>query len=135
MYLLDTCVCIELMRGRLPYTAEIMKQACPESFRIPFIVEAELLVGAEKSRHPRKTKLCVEQFLEPFQRIGFDSNCACAYSGIRAYLERKRMKIGPNDLLIASIAAANNATLITANVHEFTQVPGLRVENWEEVDL
>lgn len=135
MYILDTCVCIEIMRGRFPNTVRLMKQACPDSFRVPFMVEAELLTGAQKSKHPRATQLCVEQFLEPFQRIGFDSNAARAYARARAHLERQGKKIGPNDLIIASIALANNATLITENVHEFARVPSLMVENWEEVDI
>ena len=135
MYIIDTYTCIELMRGRLPHTAQLMKQACPESFRVPFVVEAELMVGVEKSCRPRETRLCVERFLEPFQRIGFDSNCARAYGRIRAELERRGAKIGPNDLIIASTAVANGATLITANVREFMRVPSLSAEDWEEVSI
>lgn len=33
-------------------------------------------------------------------------------------------------MLIAAVALANNATLVTNNVREFARVPGLRVENW-----
>ncbi len=135
MYILDTCVCIEIMRGHLPYTVHLMKQACPTSFRVPCIVEAELLTGAQKSSNKRATQLCIEQFLEPFQRISFDSNAARVYARVRAYLEKQGKKIGPNDLIIASIALANNATLITANVREFARVPSLQVENWEEVEV
>ena len=67
--------------------------------------------------------------------VGFGSNCARAYGRIRAELERRGAKIGPNDLIIASTAVANGATLITANVREFMRVPGLSVENWEEVSI
>jgi tRNA(fMet)-specific endonuclease VapC len=39
-----------------------------------------------------------------------------------------------NPLLIAAIARANDATLITRNVSEFGRVSGLRMEDWQESD-
>jgi tRNA(fMet)-specific endonuclease VapC len=46
---------------------------------------------------------------------------------LRQHKELK--KIGRGDLLIASIALAHQATLVTRNVQDFRQIPGLRVEN------
>ena len=43
--------------------------------------------------------------------------------------DRKLRKIGRADLLIACIALANRATLVTRNLKHFRQVPGLQVEN------
>ncbi|HTU21676.1 MAG TPA: type II toxin-antitoxin system VapC family toxin [Gemmataceae bacterium] len=45
---------------------------------------------------------------------------------------RKLRKIGRADLLIASIALSNRATLVTRNVKDFRQVPGLTIENWAD---
>ncbi|HEY9742036.1 MAG TPA: type II toxin-antitoxin system VapC family toxin [Coleofasciculaceae cyanobacterium] len=42
----------------------------------------------------------------------------------------KLRKIGRADLLIASIALANRATLVTRNLRHFRQIPGIRVVNW-----
>jgi tRNA(fMet)-specific endonuclease VapC len=39
-------------------------------------------------------------------------------------------KIGRADLLVASIALANRATLVTRNLRHFREVPGLSLENW-----
>lgn len=39
--------------------------------------------------------------------------------------------IGPNDLLIAAIAAANGLTLVTHNLSEFGRVEGLMLQDWE----
>jgi tRNA(fMet)-specific endonuclease VapC len=44
--------------------------------------------------------------------------------------EKKLRKIGRADLLIACIALAQPATVVTRNLSHFRQVPGLRVENW-----
>jgi len=52
------------------------------------------------------------------------------YGEIRAYLNRTGQPIGWNDLFIAAHARALELTLVTANVREFSRVPGLHVENW-----
>jgi tRNA(fMet)-specific endonuclease VapC len=39
-------------------------------------------------------------------------------------------QIGARDSRIAAIALANDATLLSANLRDFQQVPGLRVEDW-----
>lgn len=48
----------------------------------------------------------------------------------RLHVVPKLRKIGRADLLIASIALANRATLVTRNVRHFKQIPGVRVVNW-----
>ena len=45
-------------------------------------------------------------------------------------LRREGVRIGTMDLKIACIALAHDATLLSRNAGDFTQVPGLRVENW-----
>jgi tRNA(fMet)-specific endonuclease VapC len=45
-------------------------------------------------------------------------------------LRKARVRIGSQGLKIASTALANSALLLTANLRDFEQVPGLRVEDW-----
>ena len=47
-------------------------------------------------------------------------------------LENNGMPIGPNEMIIAAHALAQNCVVITANVREYPRVPGLSVENWLE---
>ncbi len=47
-------------------------------------------------------------------------------------LEKKRLRIGTNDLKIAAITMAHDATLLTRNTRDFTKVPGLKFEDWLE---
>ena len=47
-----------------------------------------------------------------------------------AQLRRQRIRIGTQDLKIAAIALTQDALLLSANVRDFQQVPGLRVEDW-----
>ncbi len=44
----------------------------------------------------------------------------------------KLKRIGRGDILIASIALAEKAMLITRNVRDFSLVPGLTRENWAD---
>ena len=45
-------------------------------------------------------------------------------------LREEGLRIGTMDLKIASIALANDATVLSGNLRDFAKVPGLRVENW-----
>ena len=135
MYYLDLCTCIELMRGRLPLTAELMNKSPSSLFAIPSIVVGELLTGVEKSSAVSKTRFMTERFLSPFEVVPFDEACARSYAKIRASLEGKGVKIGPNDLLIAACAMANGAVLVTDNIKEFKRIDGLELECWDEISL
>jgi tRNA(fMet)-specific endonuclease VapC len=61
----------------------------------------------------------------------FNDSAAEQYGRLRAALEKQGALIGPYDLLIVSIALANNVTLVTHNTHEFRRVPGLQMEDWQ----
>ena len=45
---------------------------------------------------------------------------------------KQKIRIGSQDLKIAAIAVTQDALLLSANLRDFRQVPGLRVENWLE---
>jgi tRNA(fMet)-specific endonuclease VapC len=57
-----------------------------------------------------------------------DEVAAVEFDRLRA--ARRWRNIGRADLLIASIALAHRATLVTRNVRHFQQIPGLTVTNW-----
>lgn len=135
MFLLDTCICINFLRGAMPNVLAMLRAHEPSDIAVPTVVEAELRLGALKSARPDENGALVELFLVPFERAPFDSTAAAAYARIRADLERKGICIHPFDLLIAATALACDATLVTGNVRKFERVEGLRIENWAEVRL
>lgn len=69
-------------------------------------------------------------FCEPFEIIPFDEFVLNTYGQIRANLELRGQKIGANDTIIAAIALAHNATLVTNNTNEFSRIDGLLLEDW-----
>lgn len=130
-YLLDANVCIGLLTGRAPKIAQRLRFVSPVEIRLCSVVKAELLFGARRSARPAENLRLLLDFFEPFTSLAFDDRCAERYGVIRAELERDGRPIGPNDLMIAAIALAHDATLVTRNLDEFGRVVGLRLENWE----
>ena len=60
------------------------------------------------------------------QVLGFDEAAATEFER----LKQSRIRIGTMDLKIAAIALARGATVLTRNLRDFRQVPGLKVEDW-----
>lgn len=69
-----------------------------------------------------------EQLLAGLLIVSFDAAAASQFD--KLVQTRKLRKIGRADLLIASIALANRATLVTRNTRHFQQVPNLNIVNW-----
>ena len=69
-----------------------------------------------------------EQSLSRLMIVPFDESAARQLEQLWKVDRLKR--IGRADLLIASIALANDVTLVTRNLKHFRQVPNLSVVNW-----
>jgi tRNA(fMet)-specific endonuclease VapC len=130
MYFLDTNTCIYYLNGKFPTIALRILSTSASLIKIPSMVKAELLLGAEKSVRKEKTTQAVYSFLEPFEIISFDEIASEYYASIRANLEIQGQTIGPNDLIIASTVLSPKGILITNNMKEFSRVNGLKLENW-----
>lgn len=129
-YFLDTNICIYFLKGMDNALKHRLLSKDPDNIKIPSIVKAELLYGAEKSERRTDNINKINQFLSPLDIIAFNDNACGEYAKIRADLEKRGNIIGPNDLLIASTVKSNNGTLITNNVKEFCRVKDLQIDNW-----
>jgi len=65
-------------------------------------------------------------FFSEWEIASWTENSARVFSRLR----EERIRIGTQDLRIASIALAENALLLSANLRDFQNVPGLQVEDW-----
>jgi tRNA(fMet)-specific endonuclease VapC len=129
-FLLDTNVCIAFLNGRDKGVRDKLLAMDPETVRLCSVVRAELLYGARNSDHVDANLRRLHEFLAAFASLPFDDASAEHYGTVRAQLKRDGRLIGPNDLLIAAIALANDQTLITRNQQEFHRIAGLRVVSW-----
>lgn len=130
MYLLDTNACIAVLNGSSEALIARLQRHKPGDIHLCSVVKAELIYGAYHSSRAADNLRLLGRFFEPFISLPFDDACCDSYGRIRSDLARDGMPIGPNDLLIASTAVANDVTLVTANSREFGRVAGLRIENW-----
>lgn len=128
-YLLDTNLCIRVLRDRPPGLRPRFN-SCAEELCISDVVLYELLYGAERSSDPVRTRREVEHFAGRLAVLPFDSEAAAHTADIRAVLERNGRIIGPYDLMIAGHARSKGLIVVTGNQREFQRVEGLRTEDW-----
>ena len=129
-YLLDSNICIYFLKGSFPFLRQRLLSHRPAEIAIPSLVKAELLYGAYKSERSTQNEQAVTQFLLPYSVLPFGDLEVIHYAQIRATLESAGTPIGPNDMIIAAIARANEGVLVTHNTSEFGRVPDLNVEDW-----
>jgi len=131
IHLLDSNTCIRYLNGQSESIRRNLEARQPEEIVLCSVVKAELIYGAAKSARLQSNLEKLRRFAEPFSSLPFDDGAAEVYGRIRALLERSGKPIGPNDLLIAAIAIAHDATLVTHNTGEFSRIEDLRYEDWE----
>jgi tRNA(fMet)-specific endonuclease VapC len=129
-YLLDTNICMYLIKKRPPEVLEQFRQHPPRNVAISTITLFELEYGAQKSQQIQRTLDALARFLLPLTLLDIDRRAAADAAVIRADLEKKGTPIGPYDLLIAGLARSRDITLVTNNTKEFARIDNLRLENW-----
>ena len=129
-YLLDTNVCIDLMRRKGALALERIKALHVGDIGISTITLAELQHGVARSRDRERNQAAVLMFSAPLMVLEFDRAAAEVYGDVRAQLETAGQSIGAMDMLIAAHALSLDVTLVTNNLREFDRVAGLRVEDW-----
>jgi len=130
MHLIDTSICVAILRGASSHAAPKFRAALRSGVAVSSITVAELRYGVERSSNPARERVGVENLLGAVSILPFDSKAAEGYGMLRRYLERRGEIIGQFDLLIAAHAVAQNATLVTNNTREFSRVPTLALEDW-----
>lgn len=129
-YLLDTNICIALIRQKPNELIKRLTSHKPGDVGISTVTIAELIHGAQKSNLTEQNMTALDQFLLPLEVADFDQNAAVVYGHIRTYLENKGTVIGSMDMLIAAHALSLDVVLVTNNTREFKRVPNLKIEDW-----
>jgi tRNA(fMet)-specific endonuclease VapC len=66
------------------------------------------------------------RFYNLLQVIAYDAAAVSEFERLRS----AKVRIGTQDLRIASIALSRNAVIVTRNLRDFNKVPGLQVVDW-----
>ena len=125
-YLLDTCICIALLKKNQNVIQHI-REVGTHNCKISDITLAELYFGAFKSGKEKHFN-DVSEISKLFDK--FPIQYTRKYGEIRWKLEKQGLRIGDMDMFIAATALEENLILVTGNIKHFERVPGLAIENW-----
>lgn len=128
-YLLDTNILSDLVRNPQGLITEQIAVVGENAICTNIIVASELRYGVEKSGSIKLTNR-VGLVLSAIEVLPLEPPADREYAKLRHLLASQGTPIGPNDLLIAAQALALDLIVVTANIGEFSRVPGLKVENW-----
>jgi len=127
-YLLDTNICIYLLKGLFGLVAKIEVVGIDNCF-LSEITIAELKYGAENSDFPKKNLEKIEKLQEMFIVIPI-FNSLDIYAKEKSRLKKAGKILDDFDLLIGATAIFNNLTLVTRNVSDFERLEEIEMEDW-----
>jgi tRNA(fMet)-specific endonuclease VapC len=128
LYMLDTNMCIYLMKDQPPEVARRFAACQVGDVIMSAITFAELEYGVSAAANPNAERANLEFLIEAIPVSPFDAAAARAYGPV-PYATRER-KTDHLDKLIAAHALALEVILVTNNERDFSAYLGLRVENW-----
>ena len=130
-YLLDTNMCIYLMKNQPEEVARRFAQCYVGDVVMSSITYAELEYGVIASDNPTEERINLASLVEDIQVIPFDTAAGAAYGPLRM-ATRDGTKKDALDKLIAAHAVSLGVTVVTNNEKDFSRYPGLTLENWIE---
>ena len=132
MFLLDTNICIFIIKGKNSKVLDNLKKNKKKGLYISSITLAELEFGIENADplYNTKNRIALMQFLSIFEIKNFDENAAKEYGKIKKDLKDKKCLIGPFDMLIGAHAKSLKMTLVTNNTNEFKRIKDLTIKDW-----
>jgi predicted nucleic acid-binding protein len=137
MILLDTDTMTHFSHGN-PNVKRRIEAAGDEELAVALITRNEMLRGRAdnllKAADEEELRKAMERFrqteaiLSDFLVVDIDDNAVRHFGKLRKQKNLKKM--GRADMLIACIALAQDALLVTRNIKDYKGVAGLRLENW-----
>ena len=127
-YMLDTNMCIYLMKNQPAQVAERFAQCYVGEVVMSAITFAELSYGVSVSADPRREAKNLSSLVEDIPVAPFDELAGTMYGPIR--LATRESKKDHLDKLIAAHSKALSVTLVTNNLKDFEKYPGVTAENW-----
>ncbi len=128
MILLDTDICIELLRGNQKVLEKRKEEN--DSIAVSFMTASELYYGAYKSKKPAENSLRVEEFLLTVNIIQSNVRISKLFGQLKTRLQFTGSPIEDADVFIAATCLDGCSKLITGNVKHYNRIDELKIENW-----
>ncbi len=125
-YILDSDILIYFLKGEDKIVKKVLSLP-EENLYITIINYTELLYGIYNSKKVKENLNKILPFLENFKILYFDKKSAEIFAKQKAKLKTEGNLIADMDLMIASIAISNNATLFTNNLKHFARIRDLKI--------
>lgn len=127
-YLLDTNICIALLRGNRDIACRLINIGEGHCL-LSVITLYELMFGAYYSKREEQEVPKVKRFIDRFPIIPL-RDAAETYALLKVRLRSSGILIDEFDLMIAATALEGDYVLVTDNIKHFQRIEGLRIENW-----
>jgi tRNA(fMet)-specific endonuclease VapC len=137
LFVLDSDTLSLLQAGHEPITARASERG-PGEIAIAVISVDEQLRGwyslVRRAKKPQQIAHAYDRLARSVSYLSATRILPYTISAIAEFeqMRRSKMPVGSNDLRIAAIAREYGATVVTRNVADFRQVPGLLVEDWSQ---
>src|SRR5258708_336378 len=135
LFVLDTDILTLFERDHAIVAARVAEHA-PTEIAVSVVTAEEQLSGwyaqLRKARRPEKLAWAYRRlaatvrFLSRVRILDYDEAAIRLYDG----LKRLRLRVRKMDLQIAATALQHGGTVVTRNMRDFQQVPGLHIEDW-----
>ena len=132
MYMLDTNICIYIIKKKTDSVLIKLKQNLKKGLYISSITLAELDFGIENANtmYKERNRVALLEFLTIIGIKYFDENAAKEFGMIKKDLKDRNNLIGPFDMLIGAHAKSLGMILVTNDTNEFERIKDLKIENW-----
>ena len=128
MIILDTNVCVRILRGRREAIDAFSKNA--GNVAISFMTLGELYYGAARSRNPRQSKAAVDRLSKVIPIMNSTEEIMAMFGKLKSDLAAKGTPVEDADVLIAATALVNGMPIATGNVRHFNRFENLELLDW-----
>jgi len=127
-YLVDTDWVVDYLSGQKA-ADELFTALLPEGIAISIITFSEIYEGIYGSRNPQRAEAAFRAFLREVAVLGINRAVAKRNGQIRRELRRQHRQIAHRafDLLIAATTLEHSLTLVTRNLDDYADIPGLDI--------
>ena len=129
MYLLDTNIASDAIKGEPARVRERLVALPMRSVSVSAVTQGELLYGVAKRGHPPALSALVHEFLIRVEVLPWTGQVATVYGELRAACAR-RGTLSAWDMMIAAQAVAQGAVMVTRDKAFEHVEEGLKLENW-----
>ncbi len=132
-YLIDTCIWVDVERGKIS-PADVEMYTRKEPVFISPVTIAELTYGIEisKKKDIKNKRIAALQKLKKKPLLIIDDITGEIFGkiAISLFKKKKESKFRIQDLWLASQAIQHSIKLLTYNIKDFTDIPGLQLEKF-----